>query len=223
MNALFQWLWFFWFRRKYEWSPDGLEKQGDPTMYLETLIPAMIGELETARRFGQLDTVILGDSNGEAWDSFKVMRKFKKITVNLAKGGTTVQDWERLLKSKDWPRVRNLIGGSKVIINIGGNCALKKQMTGVRKGYEAIKSAFPKAYLIKVPPTWAEVADPEIKKRMITVNRFADEVFGKRALDPSALVDMNADGLPDIGALQDAVHYSKATLKLMRPIIEALP
>lgn len=243
-NKLFQIYWFFlrkpisalsvfWNGVDSSWNPSGLIQKrtglGDDELYMDlsVLIPQMVAQLKAARVFGPVKLIFWGDSNGRMWHQFKTMFSFKYLSLNFAKGGSTVQELADLFKHPDFVKhVLPLIDkGCVHAMNTGGNCALRGHMYKLVSSYKTIKATFEKSFLILIPPIHYWILDPDrgqLKTKVKIVNEAGVHVYGEQAYAPDMIVDFNGDGVPDPGALIDAVHYSNATLHWLKKCVDAI-
>lgn len=244
-NKLFQAYWFFlrkpiealsvfWNGVDSSWNPSGLIQRrvglGDDGLYmnLSALIPQMERQIEAAKKFGKIRVVIWGDSNGRAWHQYSVMSSFKYIAINLAKGGSTVQELADLFRNSEFKsRVLSKIPGDCLhIFNTGGNCALRGHMYRIVSSYQTLRRAVKKSVLILIPPIHYWLLDPDgqnkLRKKVEVVNVSGARVFENYAYNPAIITDMNRDNIPDPSALIDAVHYSNASLAWLKKCIDVI-
>lgn len=222
MNKLYQWFWFYiakrFTKRK---SPKGT------AILLDDYSDRFFPQISTAKKFGDIDLVIFGDSNGEELADYKSMKRFPKIALNFSIGGTRADHWaDFFVYSGIGIRLYNQIKNKKVVINVGGNNVLQDQMYLVQPAIEELAEFFPNAYWINVPSVYGQIiADlkgrklSELEKDLKEVNELIGDFAKDRLIDIRPFTGEN-EVTPYFFVLKDAVHYSDIFDKKIRiPLI----
>ncbi len=210
MNKFFQW---FWYNIAKRFTKRKTSK--DTGIFLDDYSGRFFSQLSWAENFGDVDLVIFGDSNGEELSDYESMKRFPKLSVNFAIGGTRADHWSDFFQFSKYGRdLYELIKDKKILINVGGNNVLQDQMFLLPTALSAISNLFPKAYWINIPSIYGKLISeisgrslPTIYKDLKDANKLIEAVAGDRLIDIRNFTGID-EVTPYFYVLKDAVHYS---------------
>jgi len=175
----------------------------------------MIWQLRLSRLFGNLDLVILGDSNGEELADYASMKLFPKLSANIAIGGTRADHWAQFFTlSSQGIDIAKRIKDKKVVINIGGNHVIQNSMENLKESIQTLNKLFPKAYWINLPSVHASHISAltgrnlkHVSTDLRTVNEEIQAVAKDRLIDMRSYTG-STEYSPYFGVLKDSVHFA---------------
>lgn len=192
-------------------------------------------QLELALKFDKNFEYIGLDSNGAVFSPFRTMCRFKKVTVNIAVGGTTPEDWLWFFSSVDGKAVYKIIEHKKGFVSIGGNCVLQRRMKNAEKNIRLLRSALIKSIVINVPPVRYDMLDKiddgwpddmtadEYQKGFTLINKYLSNAWSPFVIDIyTFIMHMNITADEKILIFKDAVHYGKYAVNGLSYLIDRL-
>ena len=228
-NKLFQFVWYFFVK---PFVPRGSKTIVNPVIRNERRIRAQV---RLAKMFGGIDGCMAGDSNGEVFARFSVMRKFSGLVINISQGGSTASDWiDYFADTTSGGRVYSDIMGDcadAIVWNIGGNYILLGRLDDAAHGITTLHRLFPFAWWCTIPPLYDAVlaalsklaSFPERDQRYydegtLYVNGIISTVCRPMVIDIyKAFCMVSGDPIP--GALKDMVHFSNQAVTVIRRVV----
>lgn len=194
-------------------------------MKLEKLYSAMKWQIKCASFFARFSKRVwvnlgVGGSTLNDWAEFVLTPEFQLLYDRMYSNGiagflfgdSNVHGWAEYKTMKHVKSGRDIYG-LRQVMNLGGNNALQNKMTGYKQAMKAIKKALVgKILCIGIPIVYYRLVagngEAKLKARIEKVDDALKSEFAPNYLDPDPIVDLNNDGVADLGSLQDAVHYS---------------
>ncbi|MCB1305244.1 MAG: hypothetical protein KDK37_13235 [Leptospiraceae bacterium] len=138
-----------------------------------------------------------------------------------------MDQWSAFFATKIGRIVLSLIASAATFVNCGGNNVLHRSVDLVEPSAKTVKSLLPHSWIILIPPLHLEFFSiwmlPEtLQKDINKVNANLKQVWNPRVINPTDLVDKDADGHPDFGSLKDPIHYSTKIVFQIQSRIEGL-
>lgn len=212
MNKLYQFIW-------YKILVHLVPKSKDRHIFMTSYKWRFLFQYILSVLMGGANAVLLGDSNQEVLSKYKIMKRFKKLTINMGKGGSVAIDvYFFFVKTKIGRFVYNKIKDKKISINTMGNYCLQDRMDEAETGLKLLYEIFPNAYYTTIPPiraNWLDFIDGELHTQSyyeISVDRLNQLLYcyaNGKVIDLYKL--FNNMNLPDdflFLVFQDAVHYT---------------
>lgn len=189
----------------------------------------MMFYMAIARLLGGPRIILIGDSNSEILRQRGAMSLFDDIAVNLGVGGTVAEDWFKFFAvTREGQRLKKMMGGARVIWNIGGNYCLRHMMDTMTIGMRSLWQLFPLSWNCTIPPVHDDIIEAmfgvpawQIRENMGRINDVIHATWGPRVYD---LYDLFHDHHEDCvywWALRDIVHYSKYAVGIIVRLIRA--
>ena len=222
-NKIFQFLWYKIVRKLF---PVGNDLNGFYRNHRR-----IAAQLALARLFGAVHAVLLGDSEHGQFDNYAVMKKFDRLTLCLAIGGTTPRDLYDYFSGKGAGVYEQIkLVSIKKFISTGGNCSLKNQMNEIPEYLECVRALFPVSWIVLIPPVYTgvlstlynmagvEKSENQIIFEINQVRGYQRSMWTPRIVDTyTPFVDPQTGG-PLPGVLRDPVHFGKAVVDIIQKV-----
>jgi hypothetical protein len=222
MNKIFNWLWYFIFKK--------LIPAGKGTGY-ERNHNRLKFQISMAKLFGGVKGIILGDSEGETFDSYSVMKSFNVLVICGACGGTTPKNLTDYFTGTGKDLYKYLIANKvKVILSDGGNCSLLSRMGEIPDSMTALHNMFPVSWMMLIPPAHVGIMGKlpfgkdaaQWKTELETIRSFQRTIWSPLIIDTySPFLDPQT-GEATILYLKDPVHFSRVAVDLIQKIINVI-
>jgi hypothetical protein len=210
MNKTFQFIWYRFLKSFFPRS-----KPRNTGVLLDDYGFRMYWKIKISKVFG-LKLVVFGDSNSENLNSYKFMKRFPKVSVNIGIGGTTVEQWDYFFDNGYYgKKIYEIIKDITILANIGGNNVIQDKMYGLER-LPSLAKKFKTVYWINIPKVWHKFFPRDITLDLAIANSKIKQVAGNKLLDIESVTDSGEDNQPYFFVHQDAVHYSEIFDKRVR-------
>lgn len=216
-NKIFQWLWYKVFIH-FTKVDKNLAVFGRHNKFM-----AMI---KLSKLFGGATSVMFGDSEISAFDSFAVMKEYNTIVLNFGVPGTVASDWIEYLAQH--PEMYGYINSLKQVVSIGGNNSLRGLMPSAKRSMELFWTFFKRSYIIIIPPVFEYIlgligkSEEVWKVEIEAIRQLQRDIWKDRIVDCyTPFVDPKTD-LPLPGVLKDIVHFSQNCAKLIQKVLDVI-
>lgn len=188
-----------------------------------------------AKLFGRIHGVLLGDSEHGQFNNYETMKKFSKLTLNLAVGGTTPWDMYDYFtgSGKDvYQKIKDI--RTKKFISTGGNCSLRNRMDEIPAYLEKVKTLFPESFIMLIPPVYTGILEKiynmagiekdreQIIREIDLIRRYQKSIWEPQIIDIYSPFLDTRTGDPLFGVLRDPVHISYIVVDMIQKIYNKL-
>jgi hypothetical protein len=184
-----------------------------------------------AKLFGGVKGIILGDSEGETFDSYSVMKSFKKVVICGACGGTTPKELVDYFTGTGKDIYKYLHGNNiNVFLSDGGNCSLRSLMGEIPSSLVALYNMIPTSWMMLIPPAHVGIMGKlpfgkdaqQWSEELGLIRNFQRQIWNPLIIDTYTPFLDPQTGEATILYLKDPVHFSRVSVDLIRKVLNVI-